>query len=77
MKIYLATFYSFDLKRSAERFFKQAKEMNIYNEICIFNPNHLNQDFKDFISSLLKRGKKRGYGHWVWQTYIHQLMLKK
>ena len=77
MKIYLATFYSFDLKRSAERFFKQAEEMNIYDNIYICNPNDLNQDFKDFISSLLKRGKQRGYGHWVWQTYIHQLMLKK
>ena len=77
MKIYLATFYSFDLKRSAERFQKQASSMNVYDQICIFNPNDLNQDFKDYISLLLKKGKKRGYGHWVWQTYIHQIMLKK
>ena len=77
MKIYLATFYSFDLKRSAERFQRQAKAMNIYDNINIFSPNDLNQDFKDFILSLLKKGKQRGYGHWVWQTYIHQLMLKK
>ena len=24
-----------------------------------------------------KKGKSRGYGHWVWQTYIHQLVLSK
>ena len=77
MKIYLATFYSFDLKRSAKRFQKQASAMNVYDKIFIFNPNDLNQDFKDYVSSLLKKGKQRGYGHWVWQTYIHQLMLTK
>ncbi len=77
MKIYLATFYSFDLKRSAERFEKQAQAMNIYDYIHIFNPNDLNDDFKNYVSSLLKMGKHRGYGHWVWQTYVHQLILKK
>ena len=77
MKIHLATFYSPDLKRSAERFKNQAHEMDTYNYIHIFNPNDLNDDFKDYISSLLKIGKKRGYGHWVWQTYIHQVVLSK
>ena len=77
MKIYLATFYSFDLKRSAERFEKQAQAMNIYDYIHIFNPNDLNDDFKNYVSSLLKMGKHRGYGHWVWQTYVHQLILNK
>jgi hypothetical protein len=77
MKIYLATFYSFDLKRSAERFKKQAQAMNIYDYIHLFNPNDLNDDFKNYVSSLLKMGKHRGYGHWVWQTYVHQLILNK
>jgi hypothetical protein len=77
MKIYLATFYTSDLKRSAERFKEQAKSMNIYDDIFIFNQDHLNDDFKEYISTLLKKGKSRGYGHWVWQTYIHQVMLAK
>jgi len=77
MKVYLATFYSSDLKRSAERFKKQAKLMNIYNDIFIFNQEDLNDDFKEYISTLLKKGKSRGYGHWVWQTYIHKVMLAK
>ena len=77
MKIYLATFYSSDLKRSATRFKHQAEAMRIYDKILIYNQDDLNQDFKDYISMLLKKGKKRGYGHWVWQTYIHQVVLSK
>ena len=77
MKVYLATFYSSDLKRSAERFEKQAEAMNVYDKIFLFNQDDLNEDFKKYISSLLKKGKKRGYGHWVWQTYIHQEMMTK
>ncbi len=77
MKIHLATFYSSDLKRSAERFKRQASEMKIYDFIHIFNQNDLNEDFKNYVYSLLKKGKKRGYGHWVWQTYIHQVVLSK
>jgi hypothetical protein len=77
MKIYLATFYTSDLKRSAVRFKEQAKLMNIYDEIHIFNQDDLNDDFKKYIAELLKKGKKRGYGHWVWQTYVHQVMLAK
>ena len=77
MKIHLATFYSSDLRRSAIRFQKQAEEMGIYDDIHVFNQNDLNEDFKNYISDLLKKGKKRGYGHWVWQTYIHQVILSK
>jgi len=77
MKVYLGTFYSSDLKRSAERFKKQAESMNVYDDIFIFNQDDLNDDFKEYISVLLKKGKKKGYGHWVWQTYIHQIMLAK
>jgi hypothetical protein len=77
MKINLATFYSSDLKRSAERFKKQATLMNVYDNIYMFNQDDLNDDFKEYISKLLKKGKKRGYGHWVWQTYIHKIMLAK
>ena len=77
MKVHLATFYSSDLKRSAERFSQQVKEMEVYDYVHIFNQNDLNNDFKNYISQLLKKGKTRGYGHWVWQTYIHQLVLSK
>jgi len=77
MKIHLATFYSSDLKRSAQRFKYQAEEMGIYDHIHIFSQNDLNLDFKNYVSELIKKGKKRGYGHWVWQTHIHQVILSK
>ena len=77
MKIHLATFYSSDLKRSAERFKKQAESMNVYDYIYIFNQDDLNEDFRNYISELLKKGKKRGYAYWVWQTYVHQVVLSK
>ena len=58
MKIHLATFYSFDLKRSATRFKSQAEEMGVYDYIHLFNPNDLNDDFKKYVLSLIKKGKK-------------------
>jgi len=77
MEIHLATFFSSDLKRSAERFKKQAEHMNIYNFIHMLNQDDLNKDFRNYISELLKKGKKRGYAYWVWQTYVHQIILSK
>ena len=55
MKVHLATFYSLDLKRSAERFSQQVKEMEVYDYVHIFNQNDLNNDFKNYISQLLKK----------------------
>ena len=52
MKIHLATFYSSDLKRSAQRFKYQAEEMGIYDHIHIFSQNDLNLDFKNYVSEL-------------------------
>ncbi len=77
MKIYLASFYSPDLKRSADRFVTQAKQMKVYDSIKTYTFNDLNEDFKLYVTDLLKKGKKRGYGYWVWQTYIHQIVLSK
>ena len=77
MKIYLASFYSPDLKRSAERFKEQAKKMNLYNSIDLYTYDDLNEDFKNYVKELINLGKVRGYGYWVWQTYIHQSILSK
>ena len=71
MKIYLSTFYSSDLKRSAKRFKEQAKNMEIYDKIFLFEQSDLNDDFKKYVKSLLEIGKIKGYGYWVWQTYFH------
>ena len=77
MKVYLATFYSSDLKKSAERFKKQASDMNIYDYIHIFSERDLNNDFKKYIIELLKKGKTRGYGYWYGKPmYIKSFYLK-
>ena len=75
MRVYLASFCSADLKRSADRFKEQALKMGIYNSIKIFTFNDLNEDFKLYVKELIKKGKKKGYGYWVWQTYVHQNIL--
>jgi len=77
MKIYLSTFYSSDLKRSANRFKMQAKGMQIYDKIFMFTEKDLNEDFKEYVNSLLKLGKKKGYGYWVWQTFFHKKVLSQ
>ena len=77
MALHLATFYSPDLKRSADRFKNQATKMGLYDSIELFTFEDLNDDFKLYVKELLKIGKERGYGYWVWQTYIHQLVLSK
>ena len=53
MKIYLASFYSPDLKRSAERFKEQAKKMNLYNSIDLYTYDDLNEDFKNYVKELI------------------------
>tara|TARA_B100001964_G_C14228566_1_gene598901 strand:- start:88 stop:963 length:876 start_codon:yes stop_codon:yes gene_type:complete len=77
MKIYLTTFYSSDLKRSANRFKTQAEKMQIYDKIFLFTEKDLSDDFKNYVNFLLKLGKKKGYGYWVWQTYFHKKVLSE
>ena len=77
MKVHLASFYSSDLKRSAERFKNQAQSMEVYDHVHLCTFDDLNEDFQHYVKSLLKIGKTRGYGYWVWQTYIHKLILSK
>ena len=81
MKIHLATFYSSDLKRSADRFKEQATGMNIYDYIHIFNQDDLNEDFKDYVQSLLNQGKKRGfvtgYGKLIFINWFFQKWMKE
>ena len=40
------------------------KPISLYSKLCL--------KYEKFLKS-----KKRGYGHWVWQTHIHQVILSK
>ena len=79
-KINLCSFASPDLRRSAERIIKQAKDIKIYKKIKIYSVNDLKDKEKKFLEDLLKKGKIRGYGYWFWKPLIIKnflLSLKK
>ena len=69
-KIFLLAFASKDLKRSINRFYKQANQSRFYDQIQIFNSNNLPLDLRDRINLLISKGKKRGYGYWIWKPYL-------
>ena len=48
--------------------------METYDHIHLCTFDDLNEDFKSYVEGLLKIGKLKGYGYWVWQTYIHKLI---
>ena len=77
MKVFLTSFASSDLSRSAKRFRQQAEKMEVYDEILIYNEDDLERSFKEYVLSLVKNGKKKGFGYWVWQTYFHKLVLSR
>ena len=75
--IILLSFATSDLKRSIERFEKQAILSNYYDKINIFTPLNLSDENKKKINYYLKLGKKRGYAYWYWKPLILLEMLSK
>ena len=69
-KIILLAFASNDLKKSIDRIYSQAKESKFYDKIKIFNSNNLSSELNNKVNFLLSKGKKRGYGYWVWKPYL-------
>lgn len=69
---------------AAQRLEKQVRSLNLYDEITVFtcensnNVNDLQNDpifwnkHKDFIKK-----NKRGYGYWIWKSYIIKKTLEK
>ena len=76
-KKYLISFASPDLKRSADRYYKQAKSLDFYDEIFVFSVSDLEKESQDKILKLLKENKKNGYGYWFWKPLILKQLLKK
>ncbi len=69
-KIILLAFASTDLKKSINRISKQANESKFYDKIKIFSSNNLPSNLSDKVNFLLSKGKKRGYGYWIWKPYL-------
>ena len=75
-KKYLISFASPDLKRSADRYYKQAKSLNFYDKIFVFSISDLERESQVKILRLLKDNKRNGYGYWFWKPLILRQILK-
>ena len=76
-KIFLCSFASEDLKRSKFRFLEQSKEMNIYENIRVFEFEDLNEDRKKQIESFFKINQKRLFGYACWKADIISYFMKQ
>lgn len=73
-KKYLCSFADKRLKKSTERFGKQAKEMNIYDGIFLYNEDDLDTNFRNHFSD---KFVLKGFGYWVWKPQIILQTLEK
>ncbi len=76
-KIILLSFASDDLKISINRFKKQAKETNFYDEIKIITYTDLDTNFKHVLKKLTSNGKKKGFGYFMWKPYLVKKILEE
>ena len=76
-KIILLSFASDDLKKSINRFKRQAEETNFYDEIRIMTYNDLDTNFKKVLKKLMSNGKKKGFGYFMWKPYLVKKILEE
>ena len=69
-KIFLCAFASPDLFLSKSRFYNQAKSLNFYQGIKIYEKRELSIKTLNIIKSYLSKNNRRGYGYWVWKPEI-------
>jgi hypothetical protein len=69
-KIFLCAFSSPDLFLSKIRFYNQAKSLNFYHGIKIYEKKELSNKSLNIIKSYLSKNNRRGYGYWVWKPEI-------
>tara|TARA_B100000963_G_C22577245_1_gene649064 strand:+ start:608 stop:1495 length:888 start_codon:yes stop_codon:yes gene_type:complete len=76
-KIILLSFASDDLKKSINRFKRQAEETNFYDKIRIITYSDLDNNFKLILKKLLLDGKKKGFGYFMWKPYLVKKILEE
>ena len=77
-KVYLCTFADMRLGMSACRFKQEAENLNIFDEIFVYNETSLELDFLDkFKDKMYEKDKNsgekiptRGFGYWCWKPQI-------
>lgn len=63
------TFADRSLNKSLNRIALQARSLNRFNEIRIYNDSKIGYDFKLKYGNIINE-YPRGYGYWVWKPYI-------
>ena len=69
-KIFLCAFASPDLFLSRKRFYNQAKSLNFYQGIKIYEKKELSIRTLNIIKDYLSNDNRRGYGYWIWKPEI-------
>jgi hypothetical protein len=69
-KIFLCAFASPDLFLSKIRFYNQAKSLNFYQGIKIYEKRELSTKTLNVIENYLIKNNRRGYGYWIWKPEI-------
>ena len=69
-KIFLCAFASPDLFLSKIRFYNQAKSLNFYQGIKIYEKRELSTKTLNVIENHLIKNNRRGYGYWIWKPEI-------
>lgn len=75
-KKYFCTFADSRLQRSLDRIKKQALEMDVYDDVFIFDEKKLDSSFKEKFRNELVQGS-RGYGYWSWKPQVILQTLRK
>mgnify|MGYP001189913143 CR=1 FL=1 len=69
-KLFLCSFASSDLKKSINRFVKQSKKINLYQDLKIFSWEDLTHNKKKQINDFFKKDNKRLFGYACWKPEI-------
>lgn len=56
------------MSHARNRIAKQARDMNFFDEILVWDENDLDEDFRKKWSAVLN-SNTRGFGYWVWKPY--------
>ena len=73
---YLISFADTRMIKSMNRLSKQAKKMNFFDKLFLFNENDISQALKKKFHEKLTLGSK-GYGYWCWKPDIVLSVLNK
>lgn len=72
---YFLSFADSRMAKSLQRIACQAKKMNVFDEIYVWDETNLDEDFKNKWKHVLSQDV-RGFGYWVWKPYSILKVLK-